>query len=360
MIGLKQLSDTLLNEASSLAQLRDALNAFTQRCSDVGGILPDRSFNAWAGDALLKNGVAISPAAAAHCVNDTQRSVVFIRAVYAAIKAAQARFAQGPVEILYAGCGPFATLLLPLLGRFEAGELTVHLLDIHQRSLDSVGLLINDFGLQAHHISCTQGDACDYQHPNHPHVIIAETMQKSLEQEPQFAVTANLAPQLHPQGIFIPQQIEVDLCLAKLNEERAAVKRGDTIDSDALIADGKRHRLATALCLIPEQAATLQQQASQNSAGLLELNPMHLRMPTTADLSDFEPALFTRVQAFEQHQLIDYESEITLPLRCTELTPLRAGEHFKLSFQLGNYPKFAITPMDGGDDSVDSRAPLTP
>jgi hypothetical protein len=70
--------------------------------------------------------------------------------------------------------------------------------------------------------------------------------------------------------------------------------------------------------------------------------------------------LFTRVQAFEQHQLIDYESEITLPLRCTELTPLRAGEHFKLSFQLGNYPKFAITPMDGGDDSVDSRAPLTP
>ena len=109
----------------------------------MGGILPDRSFNAWAGDALLKDGVAISPAAAAHCVNDTQRSVVFIRAVYAAIKAAQARFAQAPVEILYAGCGPFATLLLPILGRFEPGELTVHLLDIHQRSLDSVGLLIN-------------------------------------------------------------------------------------------------------------------------------------------------------------------------------------------------------------------------
>jgi len=246
------------------------------------------------------------------------------------------------------------------LGRFDAGELTVHLLDIHQRSLDSVDLLISDFGLQAHHISCSQGDACDYQHPTQPHVIIAETMQKSLEQEPQFAVTANLAPQLHPQGIFIPQQIEVDLCLAKLNEEAASVKRGDTLDSVALIANGQRHRLATALCLIPAQAATMKQQASRNSAGLLELNPIHLTMPVTADLTDFDPVLFTRVQAFEQHQLIDYESEITLPLRCSELTPLRAGEQFKMSFQIGNYPKFAITPMDGGDDSVYSRAPLTP
>ena len=358
MMGLKQLSNTLLNEASTPAQLRDALNAFTQRCSEVGGIVPDRSFNAWAGDALLKDGVAISPAAAAHCVNDTQRSVVFIRAVYAAIKAAQARFTQAPVEILYAGCGPFATLLLPLLWRFEAGELTVHLLDIHQRSLDSVGLLISDFGLQAHRINCIQGDACHYQHPSNPHVIIAETMQKSLEQEPQFAVTANLAPQLHPQGIFIPQQIEVDLCLAKLSEETAAVKRGDTLDSEALIAAGKRRRLATALCLIPSQAATLMQQASQNSAGLFELNPIHLTMPAAADLSDFDPVLFTRVQAFEQHQLLDYESEITLPLRCTELSPLQAGQRFKMSFQLGNYPKFAITQNGDGVDSVYSSTTL--
>ena len=126
------------------------------------------------------------------------------------------------------------------------------------------------------------------------------------------------------------------------------MKRGDTLDSEALIAAGKRRRLATALCLIPSQAATLMQQASQNSAGLFELNPIHLTMPAAADLSDFDPVLFTRVQAFEQHQLLDYESEITLPLRCTELSPLQAGQRFKMSFQLGNYPKFAITPNEEG------------
>ena len=59
-------------------------------------------------------------------------------------------------------------------------------------------------------------------------------MQKSLEQEPQFAVTANLAPQLQANGIFIPQKVEVALCLAKLEDETAAFKRGDALDPSAL------------------------------------------------------------------------------------------------------------------------------
>ena len=147
---LKHIADTLLDEASPPARLQAALNAFVKLCTEISGVVPDRSFDAWAGDSLLKDGVAISPEAAAHCVHDTQRSVVFVRAAFAAIKAAQKRFANGPIDILYAGCGPFATILLPLLGRFNPDELTVHLLDIHQRSLDSVALIVKHCGLQTH------------------------------------------------------------------------------------------------------------------------------------------------------------------------------------------------------------------
>ena len=341
---LKHIADTLLDEASSPARLRATLNAFMQLCTEIGGVVPDRSFNAWAGDSLLKDGVAISPEAAAHCVHDTQRSVVFIRAAFAAIKAAQKRFTNGPIDILYAGCGPFATILLPLLGRFNPDELTVHLLDIHQRSLDSVALLIKHCGLQAHRISYIQADACHYQHPNNPHVIIAETMQKSLEQEPQFAVTANLAPQLQANGIFIPQKVEVALCLAKLEDETAAFKRGDALDPSALVEAGNRHPLATVLCLTPEHAPRLRHEASL-SHGSLALNPIHVTIPATAHLDDFDAALFTRVQAFESHRLLDYESEITLPLRCSELMPLQAGDRYSISLQIGRYPKFAMTQM---------------
>ena len=340
---LDDISDILLNEASSPTQLREALDAFAQLCSEVTGVVPDRSFDAWAGDSLLDNGVAINPEAAAHCVKDYQRSVVFIRATYAAIKTARERFANQPIEILYAGCGPFATLLLPLLGRFETGELAVHLLDIHQRSLDSVGLLIQHFGLQAHRINYVQDDACRYQHPGSPHIIITETMQKSLEQEPQFAVTANLAPQLRTQGIFIPQKIEVELCLADLEGETAMFKRGEVLDPDTLVRTEKRHRLAKVLCLVPDQAVTLLQGAQPNSStGVLELNPVQFTIPSIADLKNFDPLLFTRVQALEEHQLMDYQSEITLPLRCTELAPLQAGADYRVSFQLGNYPRFCV------------------
>lgn len=340
---LTYIADTLLDEASSPKQLRAALNAFSQLCSDVGGVVPDPSFDAWADDSLLNDGVAISPEAAAHCVNDTQRTVVFIRAAYAAITNAKQRFANAPIEVLYAGCGPFATLLLPLLANFRPGELVVHLLDIHQRSLDSVALLTRHFDLEGHRISYVKDDACHYQHSSNLHVIIAETMQKSLEQEPQFAVTANLAPQLHARGIFIPQRIEVALCLAKLEAEKAALQRGDALDPNALQATGERHALDTVLCLTPEQAVTLKQQACQNSHGLLELNPIHVTLPAITNLNTFDAVLFTRIQAFEQHRLLDYESEITLPLRCSEFTPLKAGEQYKVCLQIGSYPKFSVT-----------------
>lgn len=344
---LSQISDILLDEASPSASLRDALDAFAQLCSDVSGIAPDPSFDAWAGDSLLEDGVAIAPEAAAHCVKDYQRSVVFIRAVNAAINAARARFANQQIEILYAGCGPFATLLLPLLGRFKAGELDVHLLDIHRQSLDSAQRLIEHFGLQVHRIQYVQGDACSYRHPGKPHLIIAETMQKSLEQEPQFAVTANLATQLHDRGMFIPEKIEVTLCLADLEAESDAIKRGESLDTDTLVKAGRRYPLATVVHLTHESAAALLQRAKKDKAtGVIALEPVDVTLPNIAGLQDFSAALFTRIQVYEQYQLRDYESEITLPLRCTEMTPLQPGDQYQAQLQLGSYPRVCVSRVE--------------
>ena len=108
-MNIDAICDTILDVSSSPEELRFALDTFTQQCSEISDIQPDPSFDAWAEDSLLDSGVAINPNAAAHCALDYQRSVVFIRGVYAAIKTLKLRFPETPLELLYAGCGPFAT-----------------------------------------------------------------------------------------------------------------------------------------------------------------------------------------------------------------------------------------------------------
>ena len=322
-MNLNTISDTILDETRSPEALREALDAFVLLCSEVTNIRPNPSFDAWAEDSLLDNGVAINPQAAAHCAVDYQRSVVFIRGVYAAVNALRLRFPDTPLEILYAGCGPFATLLLPLLGKFSPGELNLYLLDIHQRSLDSVKLLLTHFGFCAHAVQTIKADACHYRHAGKLHLVIAETMQKSLEQEPQFAVTANLAPQLWPKGVFIPQRIDVVLSLADLEEGT------------------ERYPLATVCTLSPERALDQMHMAQTHSDEMgPRLEPTIVVIPRMADIARFDAALFTRICVFEQYRLKDYDSQITLPLKCHELLPLAGGERYRVSYQLGGYPKF--------------------
>jgi hypothetical protein len=314
MPTLAAIAGTILDETRTPAELRSALDQLLQLCSSITGVEADRSFNAWAEDSFLDSGVAINPQAAAHCVTDYQRSIVFIRALHAALQAALLQFSTRPLRVLYAGCGPYATLLLPLLQYFKAGELEIHLLDIHQRSLDSVAQLLTHFELDDHHITTVLADASCYQHPEPLQLIVAETMQKSLEQEPQVAVTTNLASQLCPHGLFLPQQIEVELGLAE--REQALQTLGDYIP------------VARVFTLVAGVAP--------------ELAPVKVEVPAISRLEQHSALLFTRIQVYAQYRLLPYEAEITLPRPCPEMMPLQAGANYQLSYQLGSYPGFEL------------------
>lgn len=322
-MNINSISDTLLDESSAPEKLRAALDAFVRVCAEVTNVRPDPSFDAWAEDSFLDHGVAINTQAAAQCALDYQRSVVFIRGIYAAIGSLRKHFGDQPIEILYAGCGPFATLVLPLLGKFQPGDMKLYLLDYHQRSLDSVELLLEHFGYSHHIVQTIRGDACSYKHTGKLHLVVAETMQKSLEQEPQFAVTANLAPQLVPFGVFIPQRIDVVLCLCKLGKP------------------GVPYPLANVFTLAPdhafEQMKLVETRFHQTSP---ELEPTIVVIPEMTHIARLDAALFTRICVFEKYRLKDYDSQITLPLRCNEMLPLTPGECYRVSYQLGTYPKF--------------------
>ncbi len=60
-MNINTISGTILDEASSPEALREALDAFVASCGEITNIRPDPSFDAWAEDSLLDNGVAINP-----------------------------------------------------------------------------------------------------------------------------------------------------------------------------------------------------------------------------------------------------------------------------------------------------------
>ncbi|MFK8021966.1 MAG: hypothetical protein AB8B86_19570 [Pseudomonadales bacterium] len=342
-IKLAKIANTILNETSTPDQLSAALLDFSALCSHAGGVKPDRSFDAWAEDSFLGSGVAINSQAAAHCVTDFQRTVVFIRGIHAALTAAMENSPGVPIKVLYAGCGPYATLMLPLLPLFNPGQLDITLLDYHQQSLDSVTDLIGFFAYQDYQINLQRADACHYQHSEPLHLIVAEVMQKALEQEPQFAVTANLAPQLRADGVFIPQKIDIALCLGNLEQERAAFQRDGVIDEKFLLQSGSRVSLGTVFTLLPEQAAGMAKSATMNQVtGALELMSTQIEIPSLLNTDGFDVILMTRIQVFSHHKLTDYEAQITLPLRCSGLTAIREGEKITVSYELGPYPKFNV------------------
>jgi hypothetical protein len=333
--SLKKLSgitDVILNEASSQEDLHTALNDFSDLCSQITGLVPDRTFDAWSEDSYLDGGVAINPQAAAYCIQDYQRSIIFIRAVHAAFNSVRARFSDTTINILYAGCGPFATLVLPLLSHLLQSNARIHLLDIHSKSLESVRTLLCHFGFNQPNIHCVKGDACSYQHPDTLHLVIAETMQKSLEQEPQFAVTANLAPQMHSDGVFIPEHIQVQLCLAQRKNE------------GGIQTPKENRQLLGSLFNLDAKSAHIQARKAQynKSTSKYELTPTIIDIPSIENPEAFDALLLTNIRVFEQFELGHDESDITLPAKCEELSPLKPGAQYIITYQLGSYPKFSI------------------
>lgn len=341
---LTGITQKILDGQSSKQSLQSALDDFAFMCSDITGVKPDATFDAWADDSFLASGVAINPQAAAYCIKDYQRSVMFIRGVNAAIDGAIKNNPAARLTILYAGCGPFATLLLPLILNYKPEQLDIHLLDIHQASLGSIGQLVSALNLDEYQINLIQGDACTYQHDSCLDIIIAEVMQKALEQEPQVAATANLAPQLCKTGVFIPQKIDVQLCLAHWENEKQHVANRGRLDTQALVATGRRYPLGMQLSLTPSMAREWVSNRVFNAQTAMHEIPLgDIQLPDIDDIERFDVLMLTHIQVFENNGLSDYEADITLPHKCYEFNALRAGASYRACYQLGAYPKFSFT-----------------
>jgi hypothetical protein len=166
-------------------------------------------------------GSAISPLDAGRCLLDPRRTAVYLRGVYHAIQEARRRFPAEVIHVLYAGCGPFAPLCLPLLPLLAGQAVHFTLLDVHTRAIESVQTIMAALRLEGANIECVVGDATRYRTPDRRplHIVVSEAMQRALEKEPQVAILMNTAPQLAARGLMVPEMIAVDAVLTDLSRE---------------------------------------------------------------------------------------------------------------------------------------------
>lgn len=170
---------------------------------------------------FVKGGVALSSSGAADCVDDYLRTVFFIKGIHKALTKLCTDFPERSINILYAGCGPYATLILPLLPLFDKERINAVLLDINAESIVAVQQLLAVIGLEDYQLQLIETDAITYTKPEGFTIdlAISETMHYALTREPQVAIMRNLMKQLTPDAILIPEEIRIDLAYTFFNHE---------------------------------------------------------------------------------------------------------------------------------------------
>lgn len=340
-LSLEAIADDLLSDQADDDRLEAAAAGLYSLCSSIAGI-DEHSAHADDSDGTrLPSGEAISPRDAARCVLDYRRTSRFLRGLHAAILEARGRFPGATIEILYAGCGPFAPLAVPLTSRFGPDEIRFTLLDVHERSLHGARRVFQALGKSAFVRDYVQCDAASYERgaPHAVHVVVVEAMQAALEKEPQVAITMNLAPQLCPGGIFIPERITVDCCLCDVAKEFPALPAGADA-ADAAVADGRgRVHLGRVLDLTAEGCRDLSASGSGGEHGRTSLAPTLLHVPEDLD-GELHLVLLTAITVFGSIALDEHESGLTCPRILFDAGKTHGGKVIEFEYHLGDTPGF--------------------
>jgi hypothetical protein len=320
--ALQRCAATLLDIRASRGAIGRAAESLHENLLGLSGL------EEAAGEApftLLPSGRALSPIDAARCTRDPIRTAVFLRGVSAAVAAAPARVAGRPVEVLYAGTGPFAPFALPLMALLDPGQVRFTLLDVHGRSVAAATRLVRRFGFEAFVRELREADATLFQPAAGKlfDVVVVEAMQRSLGIEPQVALTRHLSRFLGGDGFVVPGRVRVDLALSNPASETA-----DGADPASR---------ATGRVLLGPVFELTRESAGRPLDARGRLPPVSVTLPVGTG-GGIQPMLFTTVQAFGPHVLEEGDSGLTFPDVLWKVPPLPAGARLEFRYQLGRDP----------------------
>ena len=338
---LRELTDTLLDPQASGESLLTATRELTALFDRLSPLVRKDALKDPDSPTSLEQGVAVSIDCAARCVEEPLRVSRFLQGVERAIEAAGERFPGVPIHLLYAGTGPYATLVTPLLTRHTPDRLQVTLLDIHNESLDSLRAVLGALGLEGFVKDYLQADASRYRHPaDDPiHIVVSETMAAGLAKEMQVPITLNLAPQLAEEGLWVPESIRVTAVAGRPEELLISVDRAAAPPYPPLRA---ARALGTLFRIGKEEARAW---ASMKGERSLPAQPLEI----PADLERGSVTLMhTEITVFGDIRLTDRDCSLNHLLSPPGEASCAPGSRTPLRYRLGERPGLECVPGSAG------------
>ena len=315
--NLERLARILLDEAAPPQSLSEAAKQLYRVLAHASARPETEGHSS---PTKLSRGLALSADDAGTCVLDANRTAKFLRGINAALSDLYGRFPGQRLEIVYAGTGPYAALIVPLLARRDPHNLLITFIDVHAQTIRSVARVLAYFGLERYVRELVVCDATEYRHQDGVplHLIITETMQRALTAEPQVAISQQLTAQLHQHGILIPESITVDLAFIP--------QCSTTHMDDHLAAEGDFRRVG---CVVEVSLLALR-------AGL----PSRVLEIPAAVPTDSMAVYATHIRTYGRHVIPSGESGLTVPLFIGELARPEQGEQIRFWYDAdGSSPR---------------------
>lgn len=338
---LRSATDRLLDPQSSRSVVRAAILELHTVFAAITGIRGDSTQPQFDEESWLGQGYAVSPYVAARCLVEVFRTQQFVRGAYAAIQVARRRFPEQRLHILYPGCGPYATLILPLATQFSPADFQVTLVDVHEPSVTAVRQLVETLGLDDFIHDIVQADAMTYSPPaDQPfHMLVLEVMQGALAREPQVALTLRFLPRLVPGGLLVPGRITVDACLTSRDrEDFGTLIRRDPDGFPVDHSDLTRARIPLGQ-LIALQAGSGWTLAHEQPCEGDTLPPVTIQVPPRPPEID-QFMLLTRVEVHPPFTIAEYQSDVSHPVILPELNGIASGSEVTFAYTFGRKPGF--------------------
>lgn len=323
---LKIIGDSLLQEPEDVGAVWRTCRLYKDFLLELSGL--DLEGDQERNNLQLQQGMALGTTWAAYCLDDFLRTKRFIKGIHQAVNQLLGVEREQPVHLLYAGTGPFATLILPLTQYFTPEELQLTLLEINPISFNNLEKVVDLLQIESYVHRLVLADATQFQIPKGEKVdiLLSETMQAGLRKEAQVPIFYHLLCQPEARdAILIPERIELFLgayssSMSTQKELSRTIKFGSffRLDRNEILSDAFLKFTSSYSATYPSAEFTIPESLHEQYDSM---------------------AVFTEIDIFQEQKLEFNESGLTVPLMLRDLRQNPAsGQTVSIAYSLKDEP----------------------